>query len=103
MACAFSVLLYVAPTTDLLTSPLPRVTRYRNPPCDGVEPEIVSTYTPGSFTIGAKSRVGRGGMQAKIEAATTALDRGVRCVVIASGYARAAVALKGAHGGNPGR
>jgi len=60
---------------------------YRNPPSEDEEPEIVPTYTPGSFTIGAKSRVGRGGMQAKIEAALSAIDRGVPSVVIASGYA----------------
>jgi delta-1-pyrroline-5-carboxylate synthetase len=39
-----------------------------------------------SFNTAGKSRVGRGGMQAKIDAALTALSHDVKAVVIASGY-----------------
>lgn len=51
-------------------------------------PDIIHTYSADdtSFTIGAKSRVGRGGMQAKVEACMDAVRAGVRAVVIASGY-----------------
>lgn len=39
-----------------------------------------------NFEIGEKSNVGRGGMGSKIQAAQNAVNRGVRAVVIASGY-----------------
>jgi len=60
---------------------------YKRPPTGNQKPEIVHTYVPGvtEITIGNKSKVGRGGMQSKIDAATTALDY-VNAVVIASGY-----------------
>jgi len=36
-----------------------------------------------AFEVGEKSSVGRGGMQAKVDAALTALNHGVSAVVIA--------------------
>lgn len=60
---------------------------YKRPPTGNQKPEIVHTFIPGvtEITVGNKSKVGRGGMQSKIESATTALDY-VHAVVIASGY-----------------
>lgn len=64
---------------------------YRTPP-DASQPDkvpdIIHTYNPDdtAFTIGEKSRVGRGGMQAKVEACVDAVRAGVKAVVIASGY-----------------
>jgi len=68
---------------------------YRRPPSDMLllskkekKMEIIDTYSPGSvdFIIGEGSRVGRGGMQAKIDAALLALrEETVQAVVIASG------------------
>jgi len=49
--------------------------------------ELISTYRDGmEITIGEKSRVGRGGMRAKIDAAKFAIAGGVPALVIASGY-----------------
>mmetsp|Transcript_5531 Transcript_5531/g.13974 ORF Transcript_5531/g.13974 Transcript_5531/m.13974 type:complete len:736 (+) Transcript_5531:105-2312(+) len=49
--------------------------------------EVVHTYRPGmKINIGAKSMVGRGGMDAKVEAAMSAVNGGVPNVVIASGF-----------------
>jgi delta-1-pyrroline-5-carboxylate synthetase len=60
---------------------------YRQPPTVNRKGEIIRTYRPHTeFTIGKQSRDGRGGMQAKIDAALYALSRGVFAVVIASGY-----------------
>jgi delta-1-pyrroline-5-carboxylate synthetase len=68
---------------------------YRRPPADMVllskkekKMEIIDTYVPGHIEviIGEGSRVGRGGMQAKIDAALHALrEESVQAVVIASG------------------
>jgi len=54
---------------------------------NGDKPDIVPVYRAQqqSITIGAKSRVGRGGMQEKIKNALYAVDNGVKAVVIASG------------------
>eukprot|EP00474_Spongospora_subterranea_P009660 CRZ10118.1 hypothetical protein [Spongospora subterranea] len=53
----------------------------------GVVPRVMHVYrNTESVTIGEKSRVGRGGMQAKIDAALDAVNRGVGAVVIASGH-----------------
>lgn len=61
---------------------------YKEPPsASGKKGELIDTYQhDAQFTIGAGSRTGRGGMQAKIEAARYALSRGAFAVVIASGY-----------------
>lgn len=61
---------------------------YKEPPsASGKKGELIDTYQhDAKFTIGAGSRTGRGGMQAKIEAARYALSRGAFAVVIASGY-----------------
>jgi delta-1-pyrroline-5-carboxylate synthetase len=61
---------------------------YKEPPsASGKKGELIDTYQPeAKFTIGAGSRTGRGGMQAKIAAAQYALSRGAYAVVIASGY-----------------
>eukprot|EP01128_Nolandella_sp_AFSM9_P003604 TRINITY_DN1567_c0_g1_i1.p1 TRINITY_DN1567_c0_g1~~TRINITY_DN1567_c0_g1_i1.p1 ORF type:complete len:767 (-),score=176.41 TRINITY_DN1567_c0_g1_i1:174-2474(-) len=49
--------------------------------------ELVSVWHPNAnVMIGAKSDVGRGGMQSKIDAAVKAVNAGVPAVVIASGY-----------------
>eukprot|EP01103_Thecamoeba_quadrilineata_P014444 TRINITY_DN4316_c0_g2_i2.p1 TRINITY_DN4316_c0_g2~~TRINITY_DN4316_c0_g2_i2.p1 ORF type:complete len:633 (-),score=137.13 TRINITY_DN4316_c0_g2_i2:58-1956(-) len=63
---------------------------YKKMPGENQRPEIIHTYVPGSeesskIAIGTKSRVGRGGMQAKIDAAVGALQY-VKAVVVASGY-----------------
>jgi len=61
---------------------------YTGPP-DSEEAKLIHTYSPaskGSYNIGEKSRIGRGGMQAKIEAAVSAVDNGIKAIVIASGY-----------------
>lgn len=50
--------------------------------------KVIPTFRPDcdEFTIGEKSTVGRGGMGSKIEAAQAAIRRGVKAVVIASGF-----------------
>lgn len=68
---------------------------YKRPPSDMLllskkekKMEIIDTYIPGQteVIIGEGSRVGRGGMQAKIDAALHALkEQTVQAVVIASG------------------
>eukprot|EP00005_Dracoamoeba_jomungandri_P003309 CAMPEP_0174255762 /NCGR_PEP_ID=MMETSP0439-20130205/5068_1 /TAXON_ID=0 /ORGANISM="Stereomyxa ramosa, Strain Chinc5" /LENGTH=722 /DNA_ID=CAMNT_0015338089 /DNA_START=37 /DNA_END=2205 /DNA_ORIENTATION=- len=62
---------------------------YKKPPTENEEPEVISTYVPDTdFTIGKGSVVGRGGMQAKVEASLDAINKGVEAVVIASGQRR---------------
>lgn len=52
---------------------------YEKLPGPNEEPKVLHTYTRHlQFTIGSKSRVGRGGMQAKMQAALSALERGVK-------------------------
>ena len=52
---------------------------YERPPGPNEEPKVIPTYTSHlQFTIGNKSRVGRGGMQAKMQAALSSLERGVK-------------------------
>ncbi|XP_048319471.2 delta-1-pyrroline-5-carboxylate synthase [Ziziphus jujuba] len=62
---------------------------YSGPPSDP-KSKLIDTYVKekhqGEITFGDKSRVGRGGMTAKVEAAVYAADRGTP-VVITSGYA----------------
>lgn len=60
---------------------------YTKPPSEAGA-KVISTFkkSTNKFKIGAKSAVGRGGMGSKIEAAQSAIDRGVQAVVIASGY-----------------
>lgn len=50
--------------------------------------KVISTFRPetSDFKIGDKSSVGRGGMGSKIESAQKAIARGVKAVVIASGF-----------------
>jgi delta-1-pyrroline-5-carboxylate synthetase len=61
---------------------------YDAPP-DAPHSQVIHTYTrQADITFGAKSRVGRGGMQAKVAAAYAGIDNGVKAVVIASGYQR---------------
>jgi delta-1-pyrroline-5-carboxylate synthetase len=69
----------------MLGSDVPGI--FRGPPEPGQPPDVlpvVTRSTPLSF--GAKSARGRGGMQAKVEAALSALERGVSAVVIFSGF-----------------
>jgi len=69
----------------MLGSDVPGI--FRGPPEPGQPPDVlpvVTRSTPLSF--GAKSARGRGGMQAKVDAALTALERGVSAVVIFSGF-----------------
>lgn len=60
---------------------------YNKPP---TEPgaKVISVYRPddNDIEIGEKSSVGRGGMGSKIESAENAIARGVKAVVIASGF-----------------
>lgn len=59
---------------------------YAHLPEDGHPGKVIHTFRADSkFNIGAKSRVGRGGMQAKITAAQNAVKRGVKAVVITNG------------------
>ena len=59
---------------------------YDAPPTEA-HAKIIHTYSRKStYSIGTKSRVGRGGMQAKVDAAMNTIDRGVKAVVIASGF-----------------
>eukprot|EP01087_Luapelamoeba_hula_P023602 TRINITY_DN869_c0_g2_i1.p1 TRINITY_DN869_c0_g2~~TRINITY_DN869_c0_g2_i1.p1 ORF type:complete len:780 (-),score=111.93 TRINITY_DN869_c0_g2_i1:7-2346(-) len=57
-------------------------------PQPGEIPEVIHTFDPyeRTFIIGEPSRLGRGGMQAKVDAALSGIARGVEAVVIASGY-----------------
>jgi delta-1-pyrroline-5-carboxylate synthetase len=50
--------------------------------------KVISIFRPDAsdFQIGEKSSVGRGGMGSKIESAQTAIQRGVKAVLIASGF-----------------
>lgn len=63
---------------------------YRFPPsAETPKPPVIHTFFPDdtiNITVGEKSRVGRGGMQAKIDAALKSLSHDVKAVVIASGY-----------------
>lgn len=61
---------------------------YTEPPKKGKRGgNVIDTYTSDvKFTIGAGSSAGRGGMQAKIEAALHAISHGVFAVVVASGH-----------------
>ncbi|KAL6064455.1 Delta-1-pyrroline-5-carboxylate synthase [Balamuthia mandrillaris] len=60
---------------------------YRRPLAKTHLAEVIHTYTSNTtFTIGEASRVGRGGMQAKIDSCLNAISNGVGAVVIASGY-----------------
>eukprot|EP01098_Paradermamoeba_levis_P005298 TRINITY_DN2246_c0_g1_i3.p1 TRINITY_DN2246_c0_g1~~TRINITY_DN2246_c0_g1_i3.p1 ORF type:complete len:470 (-),score=158.36 TRINITY_DN2246_c0_g1_i3:16-1425(-) len=62
---------------------------YPEPPRPGLKQEPLATYVPNQdekkFIVGPKSRLGRGGMEAKISAAANAVKKGVGNVVIASG------------------
>eukprot|EP01116_Phalansterium_solitarium_P019390 TRINITY_DN538_c0_g1_i1.p1 TRINITY_DN538_c0_g1~~TRINITY_DN538_c0_g1_i1.p1 ORF type:complete len:734 (-),score=333.88 TRINITY_DN538_c0_g1_i1:1404-3605(-) len=60
---------------------------YKKPPAKDRKNEVIHTYIPETeFKIGSLSKAGRGGMQAKIDAALNAVKQGVTTVVIASGY-----------------
>eukprot|EP00475_Leptophrys_vorax_P035182 TRINITY_DN5768_c0_g2_i1.p1 TRINITY_DN5768_c0_g2~~TRINITY_DN5768_c0_g2_i1.p1 ORF type:complete len:787 (+),score=198.77 TRINITY_DN5768_c0_g2_i1:249-2609(+) len=60
---------------------------YENPPSDDKPPVLISTFKKTSnFTFGGKSRVGRGGMHAKVQASLNAVQRGVKAVVVANGF-----------------
>ena len=59
----------------------------RTPPVAGAKPDVIHTFVPGittDFKMGTVSKVGRGGMQAKVDAAIATL-KNTRGVVIASG------------------
>ncbi|DAZ92848.1 TPA: hypothetical protein N0F65_012519 [Lagenidium giganteum] len=64
---------------------------------------IISTFRfdNSEFEIGEKSSVGRGGMGAKIESAQKAIARGVKAVVIASGF-KYGIVTSVLNGGNHG-
>lgn len=60
----------------------------RTPPSANTKPDVVHTFVPGltaNFKLGSVSKVGRGGMQAKVDAAVATLKH-ARGVVIASGF-----------------
>jgi delta-1-pyrroline-5-carboxylate synthetase len=60
----------------------------RTPPAPGTKPDVVHTFVPGvtsNFKMGSVSKAGRGGMQAKVDAAVATLKH-TRGVVIASGF-----------------
>lgn len=60
---------------------------YEKPPSTDEEPVLISTFKKSSnFTFGGKSRVGRGGMHAKVNASLNAILKGVKAVVIANGF-----------------
>ena len=60
---------------------------WRGPPPPGQAPDVVRILTRDTkINYGVKSARGRGGMEAKVEAALDAVDRGVGAVVIASGF-----------------
>ncbi|TMW66537.1 hypothetical protein Poli38472_004302 [Pythium oligandrum] len=60
---------------------------YNKPPNQpGAKVIPVFRMETSEFEIGEKSSVGRGGMGSKIEAAQAAINRGVKAVVIASGF-----------------
>jgi delta-1-pyrroline-5-carboxylate synthetase len=59
----------------------------RSPPAPNTKPDVVHTFVPGvttNFKMGNVSKAGRGGMQAKVDAAATTL-KSVKGVIIASG------------------
>lgn len=59
----------------------------RTPPVPGTKADVIHTFVPGittDFKMGTASKVGRGGMQAKVDAAVATL-RHTRGVIIASG------------------
>lgn len=59
----------------------------RSPPIPGTKADVIHTFVPGmttDFKMGTASKVGRGGMQAKVDAAIATLKH-VRGVIIASG------------------
>eukprot|EP01104_Vermistella_antarctica_P009921 TRINITY_DN2609_c0_g2_i2.p1 TRINITY_DN2609_c0_g2~~TRINITY_DN2609_c0_g2_i2.p1 ORF type:complete len:315 (-),score=60.85 TRINITY_DN2609_c0_g2_i2:69-1013(-) len=71
---------------------------FAEPPTGTKKTHHINQYSPTQhIEWGPKSRVGRGGMEAKIDAAKTAIERGVGCVVIANGHRRHTIArvLKG--------
>ncbi|KAJ0411946.1 hypothetical protein ATCC90586_009903 [Pythium insidiosum] len=60
---------------------------YSKPPTQpGAKIISVFNFDGSDFEIGEKSSVGRGGMGSKIESAKAAITRGVKAVVIASGF-----------------
>jgi len=62
---------------------------YIQPPTpENPKPDVIHTFVANHthFTIGAKSSLGRGGMQSKVDAALLALENNVPAVIIASGY-----------------
>lgn len=63
---------------------------YARKPAPGEEPELLPLFTRRTMqtvSFGEKSAVGRGGMEAKVEAALRAAETGVGAVVIGSGCA----------------
>lgn len=59
----------------------------RSPPLPNTKPDVIHTFVPGvttDFKMGSVSKVGRGGMQAKVDAAVSTLLH-TKGVVIASG------------------
>lgn len=65
---------------------------YSKPPSSQERSEIVHTFIPGeNYIFGEKSRMGRGGMEAKTEAAWKAVQSGVKSVVICSGFEKNAL------------
>uniref|UniRef100_A0A6B2LHS9 Aspartate/glutamate/uridylate kinase domain-containing protein n=1 Tax=Arcella intermedia TaxID=1963864 RepID=A0A6B2LHS9_9EUKA len=57
---------------------------------DDPQAQLITSYKPGmEIVFGSKSRIGRGGMEAKIEAAVKCMDHfDIPAVIIASGYKR---------------
>ena len=59
---------------------------YRRAPEPGEEPDVLPVLTRSTkISFGSKSARGRGGMEAKVDAALSAVERGVGAVVISSG------------------
>jgi len=66
---------------------------YAHKPQPGEAPELLPRFTRSTkVSFGDKSARGRGGMQAKVEAALAAAEGGVGAVVIASGYTQDSIA-----------
>ena len=66
---------------------------YARKPNPGEEPEVLPVFTRSTkVSFGDKSARGRGGMEAKVEAALTAAESGIGSVVIASGMAQESIA-----------
>lgn len=61
---------------------------YSLPPDQDPDQDVIDLFhiEESDFTIGSKSRVGRGGMQAKVDAALSAVQKRVKTVVIANGF-----------------